>query len=486
MRATKCLHTMCVAILQMTLVGLVLGGASRSDGVTCYPDLPDPGLISAGWEDYTVGGQTYTRYWLSVANWQEFPDTLFEPAPDLPPCGQNPNASRTWVDIYQEDDTRLNRFCALSSAEDLTGIWFSLPKGTTPPDCVYITVTDRRCDIEYTSNLVCTLLSVPVHVDIKPTSCPNPLNVNSNGVLPVALLGTADFDVIAVDLASIRLEGVAPLRSSVEDVATPVSDGAGDCACTTEGPDGYLDLTLKFDAQQVVSTLGQVNDGEVLPLTLTGLLLEEYSGLALSGTDCVVILAKGGQCPEPLVINGDFEAPMVMTPEGWDVFPSGTPGLGWMVEWVMPDPAAPQIANLELQRGVSGWTSYDGAQHVELDSDWEGPDGAFGQPASVRIYQDVCTKPGRTYTLSYAWSPRPGYPDNVLEVYWNGSIVATHSGSGSGSPEWTAVTLSGFEGATPPAKTTHLEFVEAGPADSWGMLLDAVSLTEEKGKQGKK
>ena len=61
-----------------------------------------------------------------------------------------------------------------------------------------ITVT-RICEIE-------------VPVDIKPTSCPNPLNPKSNGVVPVAILGTADFDVSQIDPASILLEGVAPLR----------------------------------------------------------------------------------------------------------------------------------------------------------------------------------------------------------------------------------------------------------------------------------
>jgi hypothetical protein len=64
-----------------------------------------------------------------------------------------------------------------------------------------------------------TPLQVPV--DIKLQSCPNPLNVRSAGRLPVAILGTADFDVTTVDPASIRLLDVVPLRSAFEDVATP-------------------------------------------------------------------------------------------------------------------------------------------------------------------------------------------------------------------------------------------------------------------------
>jgi hypothetical protein len=130
-------------------------GALNNVSLSCYPDLPDPELICNGWEDYVGSdGEDYTRYFLSFANWPEYPDELFEAAPDLPPCGDNPNASRTWVDIYEEDGDRIYGFCALGEAEDLTGIWFALPRGT-PPECVYITLTDRRCEEVYTSNLVC-------------------------------------------------------------------------------------------------------------------------------------------------------------------------------------------------------------------------------------------------------------------------------------------------------------------------------------------
>lgn len=130
-------------------------------------------------------------------------------------------------------------------------------------------------------------LSRYVDVDIKPGSCPNPLNIAPVGLLPVAVLGTKDFDVFTIDPASIRLAGVAPTHSSYEDVSTPVLDSEDDCACTTEGADGYLDLTLKFDPQKIVSTLGQVSDGDLLSLTLRG---ECIGGLHLLGKDCVVII----------------------------------------------------------------------------------------------------------------------------------------------------------------------------------------------------
>ena len=71
--------------------------------------------------------------------------------------------------------------------------------------------------------------NLDVPVDIKPTSCPNPLNVKSKGVLPVAILGTVDFDVSDIDPATVLLEGVPPLRWALEDVATPLGHEPVDC-----------------------------------------------------------------------------------------------------------------------------------------------------------------------------------------------------------------------------------------------------------------
>jgi hypothetical protein len=136
----------------------------------------------------------------------------------------------------------------------------------------------------------------PIAVDIKPTSCPNPLNVQSNGVLPVAIVGTESLDVTQVDPGTIMLVGVGPLRCNYEDVVTPYYPLIGketQFYCTEEGPDGYLDLTLKFDKQEVVEAIGEVNDGDVIVLTLTGNLLEEHGGTPIIGEDIIIIRKKG-------------------------------------------------------------------------------------------------------------------------------------------------------------------------------------------------
>jgi len=124
-----------------------------------------------------------------------------------------------------------------------------------------------------------------VSVDIKPGSCPNAVNVVGKGVLPVAIVGTEDFDVTQIDLTSVELEGVAPLRWALEDVATPFEDLL--CDCHEDGPDGYLDLILKFDKQDVIAGLG--SHVSTVLLTLTGNLL---SGAPIVGEDCVLIRAR--------------------------------------------------------------------------------------------------------------------------------------------------------------------------------------------------
>jgi hypothetical protein len=131
---------------------------------------------------------------------------------------------------------------------------------------------------------------ISVGLDIKPGSCPNPLNSKSKGVLPAAILGTADLDVMRIDPATLLLEGVAPVRWNFEDVSAPADPKENSCDCATNAADGYMDLTLKFDRQEILATLRPVNDGEVRLLTLTGM---TYDSTDLEAKDCLIIIHKG-------------------------------------------------------------------------------------------------------------------------------------------------------------------------------------------------
>jgi hypothetical protein len=129
----------------------------------------------------------------------------------------------------------------------------------------------------------------PVKIDIRPNVCPNNLNLKSHGHVPVAVLGTADFDVTQIDLSSVRLMGVAPVSSSYADIATPPGDG--DCECSTAGADGYPDLVLEFKTSDLVPTILRSNDlrarRPIIRLRLDAFLSNDTR---IQGTDCVQIL----------------------------------------------------------------------------------------------------------------------------------------------------------------------------------------------------
>ncbi|MCW3979206.1 MAG: hypothetical protein NWF12_05610 [Candidatus Bathyarchaeota archaeon] len=139
-----------------------------------------------------------------------------------------------------------------------------------------------------------------IHVDIKPGSWPNPINKGSRGKFAVAICGTDELDVTTIDPASVRIhaegveEGVPPLRWAYEDAATPYTGDPGGGHELTG--DGYTDLVLHFDTQEVVDTLELcVYDDETVPLIVRGNLHEEHGGTAFEGQDYVWLKAPKGK-----------------------------------------------------------------------------------------------------------------------------------------------------------------------------------------------
>ena len=127
---------------------------------------------------------------------------------------------------------------------------------------------------------------IEVSVDIKPGSDSNPVNVNSKGVLPVAILGTADFDATQVDPATMLLSwdgisgvpGIPPLRWNWEDI----------------NRDGFMDLGLKYSMEAAGTvTLTREASGP-LDMILIGKLLD---GTPIAGEDTVRIINKGFDSP---------------------------------------------------------------------------------------------------------------------------------------------------------------------------------------------
>jgi hypothetical protein len=106
-----------------------------------------------------------------------------------------------------------------------------------------------------------------VTIDVKPGSYPNAINIKSKGAVPVAVLGSASFDVNDVQADTVRFgpmhdpegmhqhdAGAAALRYAPEDV----------------NADGYVDLVFHFkaaetglDAEDAQACLhGTLDDGQ--------------------------------------------------------------------------------------------------------------------------------------------------------------------------------------------------------------------------------
>ena len=117
------------------------------------PALPNPVLIFIGSENFNQGGKEFTRYSFAVDNKEAYPAEMFASSPNLPPCGANTKASRTWVDLFDQTGKRLQGFCALGKPADLDKIWFALPSDQIPPSWIYIELNDRQTNTKYKSNL---------------------------------------------------------------------------------------------------------------------------------------------------------------------------------------------------------------------------------------------------------------------------------------------------------------------------------------------
>jgi hypothetical protein len=115
--------------------------------------LPNPVLVFMGAEEYEANGKRWTRYRYAVDNSADYPNELFAAAPELPPCGQNTRASRTWVDLYEQGGRRLNGFCAIGDRAGLSRLWFAVESGTIPPSWIYIEMIDRKTNTKLKSNL---------------------------------------------------------------------------------------------------------------------------------------------------------------------------------------------------------------------------------------------------------------------------------------------------------------------------------------------
>jgi len=122
------------------------------------------------------------------------------------------------------------------------------------------------------------ILSAPLYlevdIDIKPGSHPNSINLGSQGVIPVAILSSKDFDATTVDPDTVALAGA--------DVALRGKGNKSMAHKEDVNDDGIIDLVVKVETQNLDTE--QFQDGFAI---LTG---ETFDGQGVQGKDEITIV----------------------------------------------------------------------------------------------------------------------------------------------------------------------------------------------------
>jgi hypothetical protein len=87
-----------------------------------------------------------------------------------------------------------------------------------------------------------------INLGIKPGSYPNSINLGSNGVVPVAILGSADFDAATVNPSTVTLSGAAVKLKGKSGKSGSLEDVNGD---------GQLDLVVQIYTDQLAPSTGE-------------------------------------------------------------------------------------------------------------------------------------------------------------------------------------------------------------------------------------
>ncbi|MBD3673455.1 MAG: hypothetical protein HUJ26_08000 [Planctomycetaceae bacterium] len=168
----------------------------------------------------------------------------------------NPDTGELWALLIVEELPRKTR--VLVTIEPATGV--ATLVGIMPEDSGF-------SSIAFVPDPV-----IPVEIDVKPGDELNPLNTGSNGVIPVAIFSSEDFDASTIDPISISLEGAEVAVRGKGKLLAHEEDVNGD---------GLLDLVCQVETESLAFDL------EVGEVCLTG---KTTDGQKIAGCDLVVVV----------------------------------------------------------------------------------------------------------------------------------------------------------------------------------------------------
>jgi hypothetical protein len=137
--------------------------------------------------------------------------------------------------------------------------------------------------------------AVSLVIDIRPGTTPNVVNLRARGVLPVAILGRADFDVTSIDVATVRF---GPAAAAPEhDLLDPevYLEHLQDV-----DSDGFLDLMTHFRIQDL---------GLSCDMTEATLTVSTTAGNELEATDSIVPYCGATGRRSPLEADDSLRRP---------------------------------------------------------------------------------------------------------------------------------------------------------------------------------
>jgi hypothetical protein len=199
--------------------------------------------------------------------------------------------------------------------------------------------------------------------------------------------------------------------------------------------------------------------------------LSTISVKQLSTTIALTILAATtlGQvkpaAAENLVKNGNFEANVDLQFKygngGWGTYNQID---GWK---------ATNGGKIEIQTGAIAGSPYEGKQLVELDShfyDQNAPD--------LGLFQDIATKIGQKYELSFAYSARPyitGAGENSFNLLFGDQFKQSlDAGDGGTQTDWRIFKQT----VTATSNLTRLQYSYTGARNYAGAYIDDVKLSK--------
>jgi hypothetical protein len=193
--------------------------------------------------------------------------------------------------------------------------------------------------------------------------------------------------------------------------------------------------------------------------------MNSFQKISMTSTIAVLAMVGLGQAPalaDNLVTNGSFED-SVLNNGSWGIYDQIS---GWK---------ATTGGKIEIQKNAAG-AAYNGSSLMELDSDHFSSNKYDINAPVIGLFQDIATKVGQQYSLSFAYSARPGVVgagQNSFSVLFGDQFKESlDAGKGAGQTNWNIFKTT----LTASSALTRLQFNYDGIRDSVGAYIDDVKL----------